>query len=135
QSPELESVGSFSGGEEALKGIPSSASEVVLIDVRMPGMSGMECTRRLRNVRPGLVIIMISGFDHPDTLAQALEAGADAYLAKPFSVGGFLETLAACSRYQKLGAKETNAPRNFLFTPKKETPEPTPTSSSSLSRS
>ena len=135
QSPELESVGSFSGGEEALKGIPSSASEVVLIDVRMPGMSGMECTRQLRNVRPGLVIIMISGFDHPDTLAQALEAGADAYLAKPFSIGRFLATLAVCPRYPKLGAKETHALQTFLFTPKKQTPEPTPITSSLLSQS
>ncbi len=135
ESPDLESVGSYGGGEEALKAIPSSASEVVLIDVRMPGISGMECARQLRNVRPHLVIIMISGFDHPDTLAQALKAGADAYLTKPFSIAGFLQTLTVCPRYLKLGAKETDAPQTFLFTPKKETPEPTATTSSSLSES
>jgi len=135
QSPELESVGSFSGGVEAVKAILSSASEVVLTDVRMPGMSGMECARQLRNVGPHLVIIMISGFDHPDTFAQALEAGADAYLTKPFSIGRVLETLTVCPRYQKLGAKETDAPQTFLFTPKKETPEPTPITSCLLSQS
>src|SRR5436190_17410844 len=72
QSPDLEGVGSYRCGLKALMGIPSSASEVVLMDVRMPGMSGIECTRRLKNVRPNLIIIVISGLDQPDTLTQAL---------------------------------------------------------------
>src|SRR6266536_232890 len=48
QSPDLERVGSYSSGAEALQEIPSSASEVVLMDVRMPGMSGIEVTKRLK---------------------------------------------------------------------------------------
>src|SRR6266536_1883709 len=52
QSPDLENVGSYSSGLEALKNIPSSASDVVLMDVRMPGISGIEVTKRLKDVRP-----------------------------------------------------------------------------------
>src|SRR5438128_1791858 len=102
-------AGLYATGSEALSEIPLVIPEVVLMDIRMPGISGMECARQLRNVRPHLVIIMISGFDHPDTLAQALKAGADAYLTKPFSIAGFLQTLTVCPRYLKLGAKETDA--------------------------
>ena len=93
QSPDLETVGSFNSGLEALKGIPSSASEVVLMDVRMPGRSGIETTKRLKDVRPSLFIIMISGFDDPHTAERAREAGADAFLIKPLSLGRFFEAL------------------------------------------
>ena len=121
QSPDLESVGSYSCGVEALKGIPSSVSKVVLIDVRMPNMSGIELARRLKKIRPHLVIIMITGFDHPDTRAQSLEAGADAYLTKPFSIERFLETLRDCLRRRESGADESGAPRAFRFVQTKET--------------
>ncbi len=104
QSPDLESVGSYSSGVEALNGILFSASDVVLMDVRMPGMSGIESTRQLKIVRPHLLIIMISGFDDPDAAARALEAGADAYLTKPFSLGQFFEILGDCLQRRKLRA-------------------------------
>src|SRR5881392_4081199 len=89
QSPDLEQVGSYSCGLEALKRIPSSASEVVLMDVRMPGMSGFEITKRLKHARPMLFIFLISGYDDPHTAAEARKAGADAFLTKPFSLGRF----------------------------------------------
>src|SRR5438876_12265912 len=82
RSRDLECVGSYYGGVEALKGIPSLVCEVVLVDVRMPGMNGFECTRQLKNARPLLVIIMISGFDDSDTFAKERDAGADDYWAK-----------------------------------------------------
>src|SRR6266545_1346235 len=104
RSPDLERVGSYTSGLEALKSIPASASEVVLSDVRMPGMSGIELTRRLKDVRPGVVIFLISGFDQPDAASQALKAGADAYLRKPFSLGRFFEILTDCLRRRGLGA-------------------------------
>ena len=59
----------------------------------MPGMNGLECAHRLKSVLPDLVIIMISGFDHPNGLAEALQAGAAGYLTKPLSVDQFLATL------------------------------------------
>lgn len=107
----LKCVGFYGCGAEALKDIPSSASDVVLMDVRMPDMSGFECTRRLRNIRPDLFIIMISGLDHPETRAQACEAGADAFLPKPFSLCRFFKILRDCLQRRKLRVNETQTPR------------------------
>jgi DNA-binding NarL/FixJ family response regulator len=107
----LECVGVYNGGVEALNGIPSSESEVVLMDVRMPDMSGIDCTRRLKDIRPRLVITLITGLDHPDNAGQAREAGADAYLIKPLSLCLLSETLAVCFRRPQLGLNETHAPR------------------------
>src|SRR5688572_13802326 len=71
QSPDLERVGAYSSGLEALEKIPLSDSQVVLMDVRMPGKSGIEVTKQLKDVRPGLFICLISGFDNPHTAAEA----------------------------------------------------------------
>src|SRR6266511_1222600 len=78
----------------------------------MPGMNGMQCARRLKSVLPDLVIIMISGFDHPNGLAEALEAGAEGYLTKPFSVDPFLAIL---NRRLEFGLDEASASRTPLF--------------------
>src|SRR5947208_13768113 len=58
QSRKFNCVGSYSSGEEALIGIPQSGAEVVLMDIRMPGMSGIECTRQLKALLPRLIIVM-----------------------------------------------------------------------------
>src|SRR6266487_2171585 len=108
-SRRLECVGLYSGGIEALKRIPFSACEVVLMDVRMPDISGFECTRELKCGWPHLFIIMISGLDHPDAFSQqAQEAGADACLEKPFSVSRFFQALTACLRRRRLGGGDAS---------------------------
>src|SRR6266567_9019428 len=66
KSGKFHSVNVYASAEEGLREIPGGHSQVVLMDVRMPGMSGLEGARQLRNVRPDLIIIMISGFDQPD---------------------------------------------------------------------
>ena len=128
RSPDLQMAGSYCGGAEALKGIPPSATQVVLMDVRMPGMDGIECARQLRNVRPDMVIVLISGFDPTVAAARAREAGADAYLAKPLDLGQFLEVLTVClPRRESLGIHAAA----LLHLPSARTNEnitPTPTS-------
>ncbi len=94
------------------------------MDLRMPGMLGTECVRQLKSIQPQLPIIMISGFDDPDTLAHAQEAGADAFWAKQISVGRFFEGLTVWLRRRKPGANETHVPANFLIAPTAETAEP-----------
>ena len=104
-------VSLYASAEEALlREIPHGQSQVVLMDVRMPKMSGLEGARQLKNLRPDLVIIMISGFEQPDMPGQALEVGADAYLTKPLSVGQFLEALTDCLRRRSLEAAAIHAP-------------------------
>ena len=94
QSRKFKCVGSYSSGEEALIGIPQSGAQVVVMDVKLPGMSGTESTRRLKSLLPHLTIVMITGLDDPRTINLARECGADAFLAKPFTPGRFLDTLS-----------------------------------------
>ena len=72
-------------GEEALNYLHSKQSEVVLIlsDINMPGMSGLELLPKARAARPDVPIIMITAYGDKDTVRKALEAGAEALLTKP----------------------------------------------------
>ena len=93
-SREFHCVGSYSNGEEALIGIPQSGAQVVFMDIKMPGMSGIEAARRLKGLMPHLIIVMVTGLHDPRTINLARECGADGFLAKPFTPGQFLDTLS-----------------------------------------
>jgi NarL family two-component system response regulator LiaR len=96
QMRQLQCVGSYSSGEAALTGVPQSGAQVVLMDIKMPGMSGIECARRLKALLPHLIIVMVTGLDDPRTIALARECGADRFLPKPFTAGHLLATLSFC---------------------------------------
>jgi DNA-binding NarL/FixJ family response regulator len=89
-------VGSYTSGEAALIGIPHSGAQVVLMDIKMPGMSGIECARRLKALLPHLIIVMITGLDDPRTIDLARESGAGRFLPKPFTASHLLATLSFC---------------------------------------
>jgi len=89
-------LNSYLSGDAALLGIPRSTAQIVLMDIRMPGMSGIECTRRLKALFPDLKIIMLTVLDDATNFRQSLEAGCDAYLIKPFSTAQLLATLICC---------------------------------------
>jgi DNA-binding NarL/FixJ family response regulator len=96
RAQEFSWVGSYSSGEAALAGIPQSGAHIVLMDIKMPGMSGIECARRLKALHPHLVIVMITGLDDPRTINLAQESGADRFLPKPFTASHVLATLLYC---------------------------------------
>ena len=96
RSQEFQCVGSYSSGEAALTGIPHSGAQVVFMDIKMPGMSGIESARRLKALNPHLVIVMITGLDDPRTIDLARECGADRFLPKPFTAAHLLATLTFC---------------------------------------
>lgn len=73
-------------GAEALQRIPPAQPHVVLMDVVMPKMSGIECTRLLRTDMPELRILMMTGGACEDHLREALQAGICGFLAKPFGL-------------------------------------------------
>jgi DNA-binding NarL/FixJ family response regulator len=80
--PELAVAGKAADAEEALRLVEETNADACLIDLFMPGMSGVEAVRRLRARHPELVIVVMTGFDDEETLEAAHEAGAEAAMRK-----------------------------------------------------
>jgi DNA-binding NarL/FixJ family response regulator len=78
----LRCVGCYSTGEAALKGIPVDRPNVALVDIKLPGMNGIECVARLRARMPDLHVLMLTTFDDGDLIFESLRAGARGYLLK-----------------------------------------------------
>lgn len=77
-------VSIVSSGEEALQQLQTGSDpDIVLLDVQMPGMGGVETLRFLRALRPQLQVIMCSGVENPETVDETLSLGAKGYLVKP----------------------------------------------------
>jgi DNA-binding NarL/FixJ family response regulator len=78
----IELVGTASDGEEALALAASQRPEIVLMDLRMPRLDGIEATRRLREEQPDVRVIALTTFDDDESVIGALRAGARGYLTK-----------------------------------------------------
>ncbi len=78
----LECVGTFESGEQALDGMPRRAPDVVLMDVNLPGMSGVECVRQLKTRLPTVQVVMLTVYDDSERIFHALQMGASGYLLK-----------------------------------------------------
>jgi DNA-binding NarL/FixJ family response regulator len=91
-------VGSFKNAEVALKEIPRLKPNVVLMDINLPGMSGVDCVRELKIVAPTVRIIMFTVYDEPEQLFKSLMAGACGYLLKRTPPEKLLESIAEASR-------------------------------------
>ncbi len=73
---------SYPDAESALQQIPANKPDVVLMDINLPGISGIECMRRLKAKSPALPIVMLTVYDDEDHVFESLKAGADGYLLK-----------------------------------------------------
>ncbi|HXT11692.1 MAG TPA: response regulator transcription factor [Candidatus Angelobacter sp.] len=69
-------------GREALRVLPGIAPDVIIMDIQMPGMTGIECTLRLKELLPKIPILILTVSADTQTVFRALEAGADGYLLK-----------------------------------------------------
>jgi DNA-binding NarL/FixJ family response regulator len=81
-APDIRCVGAFASAEEALEQIPVRYPDVVLMDIKLPGMSGIECVARLKQLMPGLQIVMVTVYEDSERIFRALKAGASGYLLK-----------------------------------------------------
>ena len=79
----IEVIGSASNGAEAVARSEDLRPDVVIMDVEMPIMDGLEATRRIKRAHPGTVVVLVSG--SADLIAERVAAGADGYITKPFS--------------------------------------------------
>jgi len=82
------------------------AFELVLLDLMLPGLDGLEVCRRVRELRPGLPILMLTARGAEDDKVRGLEAGADDYLAKPFGVRELLARVDALGRRASVDPNE-----------------------------
>jgi len=73
------------GGEEALGGLGETRPDVITLDLMLPGIDGLETLRRLKQVRPDLPVIMVSGQERLATVDLARALGASDFLRKPFA--------------------------------------------------
>ena len=86
-------VGAYRSANAALADIPKILPHVVLMDIRLPGMDGHECARRLKVIMVQLRIIIVTGLLDIDTVNKSLQAGVDGYLTKPVGIAQFLAVL------------------------------------------
>jgi DNA-binding NarL/FixJ family response regulator len=68
--------------EEALKELPAVKPQVVLMDINLPGMNGVECVRQLKQILPATLVIMLTVYEDTDNIFNALAAGASGYMLK-----------------------------------------------------
>ncbi|MDE3066630.1 MAG: response regulator transcription factor [Verrucomicrobiota bacterium] len=94
-------AGAFSNAIQALKGIPQLRPDLVLMDIRLPGLNGIECLKQLKQVLAGLKIIVMTGMFNMDLIESALRAGADGFLTKPVAVEQCLATLRVVDARQR----------------------------------
>jgi len=104
------SVEEASSAEEALQLLSEQAFDIVLLDINMPGMGGLEACRRIREQAPRIGIVMATVLDAEADMVRALEAGADDYVTKPFRFGELVARLHAVLRR----SDRDNAPATVL---------------------
>jgi len=80
--PECQCIFSCGTAEEALAGIPGHRPDVVLMDIQLPKLSGIECTAQIKKLLPAVQIIMVTVYEDTERISAALRAGACGYLLK-----------------------------------------------------
>ncbi len=80
--PGLRCVGAHPNAEAGLRDIPKENPDVVLMDINLPGMNGIQCVSRLKKLLPKIQILMLTTYDDGDKIFDSLRAGANGYLLK-----------------------------------------------------
>jgi DNA-binding NarL/FixJ family response regulator len=92
-SPGFMCVAAHSNGEDAIAGLPEVNPDVVLMDINLPGISGIECITRLRAQGHAMLFIMLTVFENSEAVFQSLAAGASGYLLKQTPPAKLLEAI------------------------------------------
>jgi DNA-binding NarL/FixJ family response regulator len=92
-SPGFDCAGAYDTGEEALQKLPKLKPDVVLMDIGLPGISGIDCIARLRKLCPNTQVSMLSVFEDEDRILRSLTAGATGYVLKKTPPAAILEAV------------------------------------------
>jgi DNA-binding NarL/FixJ family response regulator len=114
-------AGSFASGVEALTGIPHVRPDLALMDIELPDVNGVECLKRLKWMMPALKVVMATGQRDAVWVAAALQAGAAAYLVKPFTPDQLWATLKFVAG-NTMPFKSVEKPAETVAAPVKELP-------------
>jgi DNA-binding NarL/FixJ family response regulator len=90
---DLEVVGEAANGEEAISLIDKTSPDIVLLDIRMPEMDGLEAARKIRERFPGVGVIMLTAYDDRQFVVEAVRAGARGYVLKARDAEHLIQTV------------------------------------------
>ena len=93
RSPALKLMGDYADAETAIKELPRKEPDVVLMDINLPGMNGVECVRQLKSTLPKLQVLMLTVYEDSDSLFKSFRAGASGYLLKRTASARLLEAI------------------------------------------
>jgi len=91
-------VSQHASAEDALKGLPEEKPDVVLMDINLPGMNGVECVRQLKQLLPEIQVMMLTVYEDTENIFNALAAGATGYMLKRTSRDELLEAIREVHR-------------------------------------
>lgn len=97
-APDIRCTGTFASGETALPGILEKKPDVVLMDIKLPGMSGIQCVAEIKKAIPHTQIIMVTVYEDSERIFRALKAGANGYLIKSSPPEQLLESIRDVSK-------------------------------------
>jgi DNA-binding NarL/FixJ family response regulator len=93
RAPSLHFVASYGTGEEAVRLLPAARPQVALVDINLPGMNGIACVVKLKELIPEINVLMLTTHDEGDLIFESLRAGASGYLLKNRAHAGLVEAV------------------------------------------
>ncbi|WP_433281676.1 response regulator [Pseudonocardia xinjiangensis] len=99
-APDVDVVAAATNGEEALAAVAEHAPDVVLMDLHMPVMGGVEATGRIRGEHPDVAVVVLTTFEDDESILAALHAGASGYLTKEADREAILQAVRAAGHGQ-----------------------------------
>lgn len=118
-------LSNYPSAEEALKDLPNVNPDVVLMDINLPGINGVECVRQLKTLLPKVQVIMLTVYEDTDNIFNALAVGAAGYLLKRTKTEELLEAIREVNRGGS--PMTTHIARKVTQSFQKFTPSPQPT--------
>jgi DNA-binding NarL/FixJ family response regulator len=91
-------VSNYANAEDALKDLPQAKPDVVLMDINLPGMNGVECVRQLKKIAPEIQVMMLTVYEDTENIFDALAAGANGYMLKRTAGKELLEAIREVKR-------------------------------------
>lgn len=98
RAPGFQCVSDYQNAEDALRDIPKVSPNVVLMDINLPGMNGVECVRQLKAAAPQIQVMMLTVYEDTENIFDALAAGANGYMLKRTPTPELLEAITEVHR-------------------------------------